>query len=144
PIEHALRSPRMDHVPRVLGMVEREVVGHPWKIADDADHGAPRGHGRFGLTARAPPASQHRRGTVLIVRTAYRRDAPPASRLHSIGAAERWVCSARESRGVGITSSRSARREGESSMAEFGVYPGRESRVYTIDVPAHTVPVQLH
>lgn len=29
-------------------------------------------------------------------------------------------------------------------MAEFGVYPGRESRVYTIDVPAHTVPVQLH
>lgn len=29
-------------------------------------------------------------------------------------------------------------------MAEFGVYPGRESRVYTLDVPAHTVPVQLH
>lgn len=29
-------------------------------------------------------------------------------------------------------------------MAEFGDYPRRESRVYTIDVPAHTVPVQLH
>lgn len=29
-------------------------------------------------------------------------------------------------------------------MAQFGVYSRRESRVYTIDVPAHTVPVQLH
>src|SRR5699024_12731997 len=29
-------------------------------------------------------------------------------------------------------------------MAEFGLYPGRESRVYTLDVPAHTVQVQLH